>query len=309
MLNKEKYLTKTWVVCLLAAFCCLLWGSAFPSLKIGYQLFQIDGSNSGTLILFAGVRFTLAGLLITLFNSIPHKKMIVPKKTEWKKIIIFSMSQTVILYFFYYIGMAHTTSVKATILQSANVFLGILMAGYLFRQEKVTTRKLLGCLIGFAGVVLINLNGLEISFNLTGDGFILISAILSALSNILLKAYSKEVSPAVLISYQYIVGGLIMIVGGLLLGGTLEVITAAGLLCLLYMAMISCVAQTLWGVLLQYNEVSKVTVFGLMNPVFGVLLSTLLLNESAGFGIEGVIALLLVCIGIFVVNKSPARKA
>ncbi len=308
MSNKENYLTKTWVVFLLAMLCCLFWGSAFPSLKIGYQLFEIDGSNSGTLILFAGVRFTLAGILITFFNSISHKKLITPKKSDWGKIVTFSLCQTVVLYFFYYIGMAHTTSVKATILQAANVFLGILMAGYLFRQEKVTSRKLLGCLIGFAGVVLINLNGLEISFNLKGDGFILISAVLSSLANILLKAYSKDVNPAVLISYQYIVGGIAMIVGGIVLGGKLEVVTTAGVLLLFYMALISCIAQTLWGILLQHNEVSKVTVFGLMNPIFGVLLSTLLLDESTTFGITGVVALLLVCTGIFVVNK-PAKKS
>ena len=152
-----------------------------------------------------------------------------------------------------------------------------------------------------------NLNGLEISFNLKGDGFILISAVLSSLANILLKAYSKDVNPAVLISYQYIVGGIAMIVGGIVLGGKLEVVTPVGVLLLVYMALISCIAQTLWGILLQHNEVSKVTVFGLMNPIFGVLLSTLLLDESTTFGITGVVALLLVCTGIFVVNK-PAKK-
>ena len=78
---------------------------------------------------------------------------------------------------------------------------------------------------------------------------------------------------------------------------------------LLYMAMISAVAYTLWGVLLKYNPVSRVSVFGFMNPVFGVLLSALILGESAqALSIYALAALVLVSLGIYVVNK-PERQA
>ena len=76
-----------------------------------------------------------------------------------------------------------------------------------------------------------------------------------------------------------------------------------------YMAMISAVAYTLWGVLLKYNPVSRVSVFGFMNPVFGVLLSALILGESAqALSIYALAALVLVSLGIYVVNK-PERQA
>lgn len=72
---------------------------------------------------------------------------------------------------------------------------------------------------------------------------------------------------------------------------------------LLYMAFISAAAYTLWGILLKYNPVARVAVFGFMNPVFGVLLSALFLGESSqAFGLTGVAALLLVCVGIMIVN-------
>ena len=46
---------------------------------------------------------------------------------------------------------------------------------------------------------------------------------------------------------------------------------------LLYLALVSSVAYTLWGILLKYNDVSKISIFGFMNPVIGVILSALLL--------------------------------
>lgn len=75
---------------------------------------------------------------------------------------------------------------------------------------------------------------------------------------------------------------------------------------LLYMAIISAVAYTIWGVLLKYNPVARVSVYGFMNPVFGVILSAFLLGEkNQAFGYKGLTALLLVCIRIFIVNKEP----
>lgn len=75
------------------------------------------------------------------------------------------------------------------------------------------------------------------------------------------------------------------------------------------MALISAVAYTLWGILLKYNPVSQVAVFGFMNPMFGVLLSALILHErNQAFSLNGLISLLLVCAGIYIVNrKTPAN--
>ena len=72
---------------------------------------------------------------------------------------------------------------------------------------------------------------------------------------------------------------------------------------LLYMAVISAVAYSLWGILLKYNPVSKVAVFGFMNPVFGVILSAILLHEGDSIGVMCLVSLALVCAGIYIVNR------
>ena len=160
---KESTMRKTWVVCLLAMICCLLWGSAFPCIKVGYKLFQVDSTDTAAQILFAGCRFTLAGVLVILFGAVLQRTFLKPGRTAIAKIIKISLLQTVLQYFFFYVGLAHTTGVKGSIVEASNVFLSILVSSLLFRMEKLDAKKIIGCMIGFAGVVIINLSGNDVS--------------------------------------------------------------------------------------------------------------------------------------------------
>ena len=309
MKTKEQFMTKTVVVWLGALLCCALWGSAFPCIKIGYQLFEIPSDATATQILFAGCRFTLAGILAIIIGSVLNHKILIPKQGSWGKIAKLCMLQTVAQYLFFYIGLANTSGVKASIIEGVNVFISILVASLIFRQEKLTARKMLGCIIGFAGVILVNITGgIDMAFTFTGDGFIVLSTIAYAFSSVMIKRYSQEENPVTLSGYQFVLGGLIMVVCGLLVGGRLTVISGAGIAMLLYLAVISAVAYSMWGVLLKYNPVSRVTVFGFMNPVFGVILSAFFLKESDSVGVVCILALILVCAGIYIVNRAPKQS-
>ncbi len=304
---KQNTLTKTPVVCALAILCCILWGSATPSIKIGYELFQIASDQVSSQILFAGMRFVLAGFLTILFGSLISKKVLVPKKESIPSILKLAMVQTILQYLFFYIGHANTSGVKAAIINGSNVFLAILFAVLIFKSEKMTWLKLLGCIIGFGGVVAINLGSSGIDMNMTfaGEGAILVSAAAYALSSGMIKKYSQNENPVVLSGYQFFIGGVVMCIVGLIAGGKVTNFTLASTSLLIYLAMISSVAYTVWGILLKHNPVGKVTVFGFTNPMFGVILSAIFLNEgSQAFGIKGIIALVLVSIGILMVNKS-----
>ena len=301
----EKFLTKTPVVWLGALICCGLWGSAFPCIKLGYQFMNISNTDTACQILYAGCRFTLSGIFAIIIGSIAQKKIIYPHANAIPKVIWLSLLQTVLQYLFFYIGLAHTTGVKASIVDSLNVFIAIIIAGYMFRQEKVTLQKIIGCVIGFVGVVLVNITGtgLDASFTFTGEGFIFLSTVAYAFSSVFLKKYSKTENPVMLSGYQFVLGGIIMIVCGAALGGRFDTISTNGIAMLIWLATVSAVAYSLWGILLKYNPVSKVTIFGFLTPVFGVSLSAILLNESNTLGVKCVIALILVCIGILTVNS------
>lgn len=306
MKTKEQRLTKTWVVAALACVCCILWGSAIPAIKTGYRLLQVDASDVASQIVFAGVRFAIAGLLVLLFASLQEKKLIYPDRSMIKYIIPVCLAQTVGQYFFFYIGVAHTSGVKSAIITGMGNFIAILFSCLLFRKEKMTGRKLLGCILGFAGVVVINLmgNSLDAGVTLLGDGFVFIAQLSYGMSTVLIHIFSKKVSPVVLSGSQFFLGGILLVLIGVGMGGRLEHMSAAGACLILYLAMVSAVAYTLWSVLLMYNDVSKVAVFGFVNPLISVVLSALILGEfQQAFNMGSLLALVLVCVGIYVVNK------
>ena len=294
---------KNSMVVIIAILCCLLWGSAFPSIKLGYQLFQIPSDSTASQILFAGIRFALAGILVIAAGSLLQKKLLKPSKEAIPKVLKLCLLQTVIQYVFFYIGLANTTGVKGSIVNAVNVFFSILVSCCLFRLEKLNRQKLIGCIIGFAGVVVVNLGGtFEMKFNFLGDGFLMISAFAYALSTVLIKIYGKDENPVMLSGYQFFAGGVLMILTGLCAGGRIHMVSISGITLLLYMAFISAGAYTIWGILLKYNPVSKVAVFGFCTPIFGVILSALILKEGTSFDGKTLLALILVCIGIIIVN-------
>ena len=310
MRYKENILTKTPAVILLAFVCSALWGSAFSGVKIGYEKFGIDSADWSSQMIFAGVRFAVAGIMALVFGSISARKVLLPTRQSVPKIMIISLFQTILQYIFYYIGLAHTTGVKAAVIVAANVFMAILISSLIYKIEKLTLHKIIGCILGFLGIIIINFSELKsgAGFNLLGDGFILISTIANGFSSVLMKKYSSEESPVMLSSWQFFFGGIIMTLVGIICGGSIDNINTSSVSILLYLALVSAAAYSLWSVLLKYNPVSKVAVFGFMNPICGVIISNIVLKESGSFGIQSLVALSLVCIGIYVVNKNTDKN-
>lgn len=268
-------------------------------------MMQITAADTAEQILYAGYRFALAGLLVILFGSIGKRKLLLPKKEAWGKITILSMFQTVSQYVFFYIGLAHTTGVKSSIIIGTNAFVAILVASLLFHEEKLTAKKVIGCVIGFVGVALVTFNGSGVDMNMhvNGEGFMFLSTVAYAFSSVCFKRYAKKLDAFLLSGYQFLLGGILMGIAGYLAGGRLHGFDLPAILLLIYLALIAAVAYTLWGILLKYNPISRVSVFGFMNPVIGVILSAILLDEAGqAAGMKSLVALVLVSVGIYVVN-------
>lgn len=315
MMKKESKIFKNPVFVVLAAcLCCALWGSATPFIKMGYKIIYADFPNAKpdvpSTILFAGVRFAIAGFLTIVIYSIARKKVLVPKAENIGKIGLVALVQTVIQYFFFYVGLANTSGAKGTVLSGSSSFFSIILCTLIFKQERLTLKKIIACVIGFAGIIAVNLNGLDFSMNLMGDGFVIFSAISLGFSSVLIKIFSKTEDPVVISGYQFMAGGAVMIAVGLISGGVIDLSDFRGILILLYLSLLSAVAYALWGVLLKYNPVSNVTIFSFMTPVFGVLLTKLMLpDESTVHIINLLIALVLVSLGVFLLNYTKKEKS
>ncbi len=300
------------VTFLTALFCCVLWGSASPAIKIAYEIFEIPPDDTASRIMLAGARFFLAGVMTILFGSIVSRRFLRPRSRSWKYVGILSLLQTVGQYFFFFMSLAYISGVRGSIINASGNFLAIVIAACIFRMEKLTVRKILGCVVGFTGIIFI-LGGFQgmaeggaITFQ--GEGAMLMAALFYAFSSCCIKKYSRHENPVTLSGYQFLLGGIVLYVAGWIMGGELVFRSASCVYNLLYMGFISAGAYTLWGVLLKYNPVSRVAIFGFMNPVMGVLLSAWLLGENnEAFSITGVVSLLLVAAGILIVNIAPKK--
>lgn len=309
--KKQNIFTKPVIITLIALLCCALWGSATPAIKTGYRLLEISGVPS--IMLFAGIRFFLAGILTVIIFSIARRKILFPKKENIGKVLTVSAFQTVIQYIFFYLGLAYTSGVKGTVSSGTNAFFSLLVAALIFKQEKLTLKKVLACAMGFAGIIIINLNGLTFSgewLDLMGVGFVILSSIAYAVSTVLIKKYSAYEDPVTISGYQFIVGGAFMILVGLISGGKINFASVGGVADLIYLAFLSAIAYSLWGILLKHNPVSRVAVFTCSTPIFGTVLTMLLLpgESSSVHPVNLIITLILISSGILLLNYRKVEK-
>lgn len=307
-MNNREFYTNRKNILILAVLCCFLWGSAYPSIKVGYSLFNIN--DLGSKFVFAGYRFTLAGVFILIFEIITKKTAFNFTKRQFGQITLLGMTQTALQYIFFYVGMSYTTGVRGSIINGTGTFVSIILAHFIYQNDKLNFNKIAGCVIGFLGVIIVNLNGQslgETSFTFKGEGFIMLSAIIFAAAAIYGKKITQTQQPSIVTGVQLSIGGIALTVLGFAFGGSLTGFTIKSTALLIYMALLSSVAFVIWTQLLKYNKVGIISVFNFLIPVFGTLLSALVLGENI-FDIKILIALLLVCYGIFLVYRVKKEK-
>ncbi len=290
-----------------ATLCCLLWGSSYPAIKSGYELFAIATDDIPSKIVFAGYRFLFAGLLLLLFAMAQRKPIARLSQRQYGQIAFLGLTQTSIQYIFFYIGLAFTTGVKGSIMNATGTFFSVLLAHLIYKNDRLSYNKSIGCVLGFAGVMLVNVNPslLDFSFSLMGDGFVVLAAFILSASMLYGKRISQTVDPTVMTGWQLAFGGGVLVLGGYLTGGTLAVPDVKAAALLGYLTLLSSIAFALWSVLLKYNRVSMIAPFNFVVPVAGTVLSAIFLGENI-LEMKYAIALVLVCSGIWWVNKPKA---
>lgn len=307
----KKYLQNGFVIALLALFACCLWGSAFPSIKLGYRMFHIAEEDIYGKMLFAGVRFFISGCMVFLF-SFACKISVKVTKEQFVKLLMLGILQTSLQYFFFYIGMANTSGTTGSILSSLATFFSVLLAPCFFPSDRLSVRKIAGVVVGFAGIIILNYQGATSAFRLNGEGFIIISSAVSAFASIYTKKLTELKIHSVLISaYQLLLGGLFLGMTGFIgNGGEFLAITLSGSLLLIYMGFISAAAFSIWTILLSYNSVGAISIYKFSIPLFGSLLSFLILNER-NLNLSVLFSMIFVAAGILLINfqsKSIDKK-
>lgn len=304
--SKEEIYTNKINIVILAVICTLLWGSAYPAIKIGYELFNISSNDIASKLIFAGYRFFLAGVIVLLVQIYNKKNIFSLSKKELGQVALLGLTQTTLQYIFFYVGLTFTTGVTGSIINGTGTFFSIILAHFIYKNDKINFNKIIGCIIGFLGVIIVNLNGdssFSTSFTFQGEGFIMIAAFLLSSSSIYGKKITQNKDASIVTGYQLAIGGLILTVLGFIFGGKLTGFHFKSTMLLAYMALLSSVAFVIWTELLKYNKVGVISVFNFLIPVFGTLLSGIFLGEDI-FNIKILVSLALISTGIFMVYKT-----
>jgi len=291
----------TWVV-VFALTAAIAWGWAFPLIKIGFHAFGITPDMTGSKMLFAGIRFALAGFIVLTLARGNGRSFRTDSGSDWWFILAFALMNTALHYFFFYIGMSHSEGSRAAILNSLSTFLVVLLACACFKSDKLTSRKLLGCIVGFGGVLSLNLGGAESGqFTWLGDGMIILNALCGATANLMTRGLSRRVDVFVGTGYSLAIGGSLLVVSGLSLGGSLPHVNALGISCLLLLTAISAIGFALYNKLLSCNPVGRVAIYNSLIPIVGAVTSCLCLGET--FHLKYALAGGLAALGIYIINK------
>jgi len=301
-MKKNKFL----ILILPAVFVNILWGSPFALIKLGYNAFGIT-NNTGSKLLFAGIRFFLAGILIILYGSFMKKKFLKPTKNNISSILLLSLTQTVLLYSLFYIGLSNSSGAFSAIINSCSVFFSVIFASIFFKADKVTFYKVAGSLIGFCGVVVASFNGGSFSFHWNGEFLIFLNCICFAISGVISKKATQHTDSFTVAGYNLLLGGLVLCFIGWIAKGQLVIANKNAIWLLIVLSTISAICFSIWTKLLKVNKVGEVSVFQFVVPIAGIFFSGVLLGEDI-IQLRYLIAIILITAGIFTVFSKDLIK-
>lgn len=293
---------KKWFSYIGALICAAFWGTAFPIIKLGYSQLKIGGADIASKLLFAGERFTLAGIIVFSAGFIIYRKPLFISKKDFAPIAFLGIVQTTLQYLFAYVGVGFTTAVNTSVITGTVSIISVVLASLFFKNDRMNFLKIIGCALGFLGIVYVNVSDFSFgSYTFLGDIIVFMSALSGAFGNIITKKISPGKNPTAITAFQLFIGGIVLLICGLVFGGSTNYNNVLSVMILLWLSVVSSVSFLLWTALLKYHPVSRITIFTMLVPVFGTVWSFVLLGEDI-IKAENLISLALIASGIILVN-------
>ena len=290
-------------VAVFALTAAIVWGWAYPLIKLGFREFAITPDMTGGKMLFAGIRFTCSGLIILAMARATRHCFRLRRTGDMGFLLLYALFNTTFHYAFFYFGLSHSEGARAAIINTLSVFTVVILACLFFKSDRLTTRKVIGCLLGFLGILALNLDNESSGSGFTwlGDGMIILNALSSAIASLMTRGLSQRVDVFVGTGYSLSLGGILLVIPSLFIGGTLPQITPLGFLYLLLLIGISTTGFALYNKLLSCNPVGKIAIYNSLIPFIGAVTSCWCLGET--FYTHYLVAGALATWGIYLVNK------
>ncbi|WP_425441441.1 DMT family transporter [Salinibacillus kushneri] len=276
---------------------------------MSYTEMQMAADDIIAKIVFAGMRFLLAGLIVLLFLVVMNPKSILVSRKQFLILIILGIVQTALQYFFFYNGLANVSGMQGAILSSSGTFLTVLLAHFYYKSDRLNWKKAIGLVAGFSGIIIANWGQeFQLSFQWNGEGFMILSGFTSAIATIMAKELAVGIHPFAVTGWQLSLGSILMLLIGVpqLSEGAI-VFTSFGWGLLIYSAFLSAIAFALWYSLLKYNNAGIISMYKFIVPVAGTVLSSIFIPEEQ-LNMYILMAIAMVALGIIVVNYKGRKK-
>ena len=288
---------------LLTLLAMLLWGSIFPCIKVGYKVFKI--SSAAEILLFAGIRFLVCGMIITVISRAMGQKADKNTKNSIIPILLTGLFAVVLHYAFTYAGLAVTDSSKTAMLKQLGVLLYICLAFLFVKDESFSVKNIIGGLIGFLGIAVMNVSNGRLKFS-AGEILIFLASVCTVVSNLTCKKALKTNSAFIVTGISQLFGGVVLTAAGVVLGAEIGAVTPVSAAVFAYICIASIIGYCLWYHIVGTNTLSWLFLIKFAEPVFAGVFGWLILGEDI-FNIRYLAAVVLIGTGIVIGSMQKKR--
>ena len=285
----------------LALLTMLLWGSLFPMVKLGFSAYNVK--TTADILLFAGIRFVICGGVICIFSAIKDKGSYRPVKGSIGPILLSSLFAIILHYAFTYIGLELTDSSKTALIKQIGALFYVCFSFLFIKEDKPTVKKSIAALVGFCGIIALNISADGFSFAL-GDLLILCASFCTVFSNVVSKRVFEKVAPVTSTGISQLFGGIVLLIVGFAMGGSVRFAADASLLIMVYICIASIVSYCIWFGIVKNGELSKLFIIKFAEPVFACIFGMLILGEDI-WKIQYLVAFVLISGSIWFSNSKP----
>lgn len=284
----------------------LMWGFLYPAVKFGYKVLAIDTSSPAQILMFAGIRFFVCGIVITLV-ALLTKKGTNNVKSSIFPILCMGLLGIAVHYSLTYIGLTSVDSSKTAILKKVGELFYICFAFLIVREEKFRITKVIGSLIGFAGVIALNITPEgKVSFS-WGDGMIILASLSGIGASLLCKKAIKKTNPIMVTGLSQLFGGLVLIGLAKLLNAPQISFTFEGVMMLSCICLVSIISYCIWYYAMGKVMLSKMYILKFIEPFFACIFGAMMLNENI-FTLQYLLAFILIITGVLIGVNNKSRE-
>ena len=282
----------------LALLTMLLWGSLFPMVKLGFSVYAVE--STADILLFAGIRFVICGGIICIFSAVKDRSSYRPVKTALLPILLSGVFAIILHYGFTYLGLELTDSSKTALIKQVGALFYVCFSFLFIKEDKPTVKKIVAAMIGFLGIIALNISADGFSFSV-GDVLILCASFCTVFSNVISKKVFVKVSPITSTGISQLFGGLVLLAVGFAMGGNVHFRWDCSLLIMVYICAASIVSYCIWFGIVKNGELSKLFIIKFAEPVFACIFGALILGENI-WKIQYLVAFLLISGSIWISN-------